>query len=71
MQNTPAHNPSWLAPKHMARLRRWREFKDVLARHAMAIGGLGVIVAIAMIFFYLLYVVFPLFVPATARELAQ
>lgn len=31
---------------------------------SMGIGGSGVIIAIVLIFFYLLYVVFPLFVPA-------
>ncbi|WMS88899.1 ABC transporter permease subunit [Pleionea litopenaei] len=38
-----------------------RRIKDVLARHSIAIGGVSVIVAVVMIFFYLLYVVFPIF----------
>ena len=70
MQKSPSQTgPHWLSASHMSRLRRWRELKDLLARYAMAIGGLGVIVAIAMIFFYLLYVVFPLFVPASSEAL--
>ena len=39
---------------------RLRLLKDRLARHAVAAGGNGVIVAIVLIFFYLLYVVLPL-----------
>jgi phosphate transport system permease protein len=43
------------------RRRNWREFKDRLAKHGVAFGGLSVIFAIVLIFFYLLYVVLPLF----------
>lgn len=43
------------------RRRAWREFKDKLAKHCVAVGGLSVIFAIVLIFFYLLYVVQPLF----------
>lgn len=50
---------------------RWRLIKDALARHAVIAGGLGVIVAIVLIFFYLLYVVFPLFLSATAESVSQ
>jgi phosphate transport system permease protein len=50
---------------------RWRLIKDVLARYGVVIGGLGVIVAIALIFFYLLYVVYPLFISATAESVNQ
>jgi phosphate transport system permease protein len=45
-------------------LHRWRTIKDYTARYGVAVGGIGVIVAILLIFFYLLYVVFPLFLPA-------
>ncbi len=45
--------------------------KDKLARHGVAIGGIGVIIAIVLIFFYLLYVVFPLFVPASIDKIAE
>lgn len=46
----------------VARKRRaWREFKDRFAKHGVALGGVSVIFAIVLIFFYLLYVVLPLF----------
>jgi len=44
--------------------------KDRIARNGVAIGGIGVILAIVLIFFYLLYVVFPLFVPASSEKIA-
>jgi len=50
---------------------KWRLLKDRLARYGVVLGGLGVIVAIVLIFFYLLYVVLPLFGSASAREIAQ
>jgi phosphate transport system permease protein len=36
-------------------------FKDAAARHVVGVGGIGVIVAILLIFFYLIWVVVPLF----------
>ena len=48
--------------------RRWRHLKDRLAKHGVAIGGVGVIVAITLIFFYLLLVVLPLFKPAEVES---
>ena len=50
---------------------RWRLIKDAMARYGVIAGGLGVIVAVVMIFFYLLYVVFPLFLSATAESVSQ
>ena len=50
---------------------RWRLLKDLIARYGVVVGGLGVIFAIALIFFYLLYVVYPLFVTATAQSVNQ
>jgi phosphate transport system permease protein len=50
---------------------RWRLVKDAVARYGIVAGGLGVIVAIVMIFFYLLYVVYPLFLSATAESVSQ
>jgi phosphate transport system permease protein len=44
--------------------RRWRRFKDLVTRQGVAVGGIGVIVAVLAIFVYLLYVVIPLFAPA-------
>ena len=50
---------------------RWRLIKDKMARYGVIAGGLGVIGAIVLIFFYLLYVVFPLFLSATAQSVSQ
>ncbi|NNK38424.1 MAG: phosphate ABC transporter permease, partial [Xanthomonadales bacterium] len=47
------------------RFHRWRSRKDTGARWLIAVGGVGVIFAVVLIFFYLLWVVFPLFLPAT------
>ena len=44
--------------------RRFRTLKDLLVRHGVTVGGIGVIAAIVLIFFYLLLVVLPLFKPA-------
>lgn len=52
-------------------LHRWRNIKDYTARYGVAAGGIGVIIAILLIFFYLLYVVFPLFLPASVKVQAQ
>lgn len=43
-----------------ASLRRWRYAKDRISRYGVAVGGLGVVVALALIFVYLFYEVFPL-----------
>ncbi|NOT85508.1 MAG: ABC transporter permease subunit [Methylococcaceae bacterium] len=51
--------------------QRWRLIKDLIARYGILIGGWGVIVAIVLIFFYLLYVVVPLFIPASAKSVAE
>lgn len=47
-----------------ARRRDWRMLKDRLFGATMAVGGIGVIIAIVMIFFYLFYVVVPMFASA-------
>jgi len=51
--------------------QRWRLIKDALARYGVIAGGLGVIVAIVLIFFYLLYVVYPLFISASAESVSE
>jgi len=43
------------------RRRAWRELKDRFAKYGVAVGGMSVIFAIVLIFFYLLFVVMPLF----------
>ena len=45
----------------LLRKRRLRAFKDHLARWYVSIGGLAVLGAITLIFFYLAYVVLPIF----------
>lgn len=55
----------WLAnPARRARLRRWRNAKDVLSRYGVAIGGGGVVIALALMFVYLLSEVAPMFAGA-------
>jgi len=49
------------------RRRAWREVKDRIAKYGVAIGGISVILAIVLIFFYLLYVVMPLFQGASLK----
>ncbi|UCE90620.1 MAG: ABC transporter permease subunit [Pseudomonadota bacterium] len=55
----------------ITRRRRVRMASDTLARHGIAVGGLSVIIAIVLIFFYLLYVVVPLFRPAELEPVAS
>ncbi|NOX10060.1 MAG: ABC transporter permease subunit [Gammaproteobacteria bacterium] len=50
---------------NMSNRYRWRYAKDVLARYCVGLGGMTVIFAIVLILFYLLYVVIPLFEPAS------
>ncbi len=53
------------------RLRRYRRFKDRLATAAVGVGGISVIIAILLIFIYLLYEVMPLFHEATIEPWQQ
>ncbi len=46
-----------------------RALKDRMARYFVATGGISVIVAILLIFFYLLYVVIPMFGSAEIKEI--
>ncbi len=45
-------------------LMRWRYLKDRFATVGVSVGGVSVIFAVVLIFFYLLWVVIPLFQPA-------
>ncbi len=54
-----------------ARLWKWRSFQDQSARVWIAVGGVGIIAAILLIFFYLLYVVFPIFKSAEIHKIAD
>ena len=51
--------------------QRWRLLKDKIVAQAVVFGGLSIILAIVLIFFYLLYVVFPLLLPAHAEAVKQ
>ncbi len=66
--NAPLSKPS---PLSNDAYQRWRLLKDAIARYCVIVGGLGVIVAIVLIFFYLLYVVLPLFTSAKTTEIAE
>ena len=69
--NNTEQKPSLLQQGGLSRYQRWRLIKDNLAGKGVVIGGLSVIVAIVLIFFYLLYVVFPLFEAAEAESVSQ
>jgi len=49
------------------RLRSRRMLKDKAAAYGIAVGGVSVILAVVMIFFYLLYEVAPMFQPASVE----
>lgn len=73
--NTTTPNPtpvlSAIYDHATIRRRKWRMIKDKIAQHSMTIGGISVIIAIVLIFFYLLYVVFPLLLPAHMEKMQQ
>src|SRR5512137_268099 len=69
--NIPTEHSSALKQSSAGVHERWRLIKDSIARYGVIAGGLGVILAVVMIFFYLLYVVFPLFLSATAEPVSQ
>ncbi|MDY6979829.1 MAG: ABC transporter permease subunit [Pseudomonadota bacterium] len=52
-------------------IMRWRLLKDAVARYGVAIGGMGVIVAITLIMVYLLFVVIPMFQGASVDKVAE
>jgi phosphate transport system permease protein len=53
------------------RFLAWRLWKDWLVQHAVAVGGTSVIIIITLIFFYLLWVVLPMFAPAQVEAVAE
>ncbi len=53
------------------RMNRARAFKNRITSISMAVGGISVIFAIVLIFFYLAYVVYPLFTAAEISKQAQ
>lgn len=62
------HLPS---SSEMVARRKYRHFKDKLARVSIAVGGLGVIAAVLLIFLYLLYEVMPLFRSASITPVSE
>jgi len=53
------------------KLRQRRMIKDRLARYMVGFGGVSVIFAIALIFFYFIYIVIPLFSQAEQQTVAE
>ena len=53
------------------RRTRIRHVKDLATRYMIGLGGISVIIAIVLIFFYLLYVVIPLFKSGSIERLGQ
>ncbi|MDX1347343.1 MAG: ABC transporter permease subunit [Thiomicrorhabdus chilensis] len=54
-------------PVFERRVKR-RNAKDSAAKYGISFGGIGVILSVLLIMFFLLYVVLPLFVPATVEK---
>ena len=50
---------------------QWRKVKDVLMRRIVQFGGVSVIIAIALIFVFLLSVVYPLFQAPSTQQIAN
>lgn len=63
--------PSLLQTASSDSYQRWRLLKDKIVAQAVVSGGLSIIVAIVLIFFYLLYVVFPLLLPSHAEAVGS
>lgn len=66
--NTPANRNSKLS---MDRLSGWRKIKDSMTNYTITTGGMGVLIAILLIFFYLFYEIVPLFMPADIEQRHQ
>ncbi|MGB1059372.1 MAG: hypothetical protein ACPGZU_04530, partial [Ketobacter sp.] len=57
-----------VSEQRLTKMRRYRKLKDQVAAVGISAGGVSVIFAICLIFFYLLYEVLPLFMPASMEE---
>lgn len=68
MQDISSQLEQELNSPRMRMRRKFRALKDTVARRAIALGGWSVIVAITLIFFYLMYEVMPLFKSATIKH---
>ncbi|WP_455202309.1 ABC transporter permease subunit [Kaarinaea lacus] len=73
MPNASTNNSSVIdkLQPELARRRKWRTLKDITARYSIGFGGISVIIAIVLIFFYLLYVVLPLFASASTTAVSN
>ncbi|TAN53909.1 MAG: ABC transporter permease subunit, partial [Methylococcaceae bacterium] len=71
-QSNPSNFVSMLPNEQvMARRRRLRMWVDKMVQHGMAVGGISVIIAVLLIFFYLLFEVAPLFRGADTQPTAK
>lgn len=70
-ESTPQQPDLDFNSPRLIRHRKTRKFKDEFARVSIGTGGISVIVAITLIFFYLLYEVAPLFANAEAERIAS
>ncbi len=64
----PSSNLSAMKDHMLQQKYNQRAFKDRMARYFVAVGGISVIMAILLIFFYLLQVVIPMFESADIEE---
>ncbi|MGB1557140.1 MAG: phosphate ABC transporter permease, partial [Oceanococcaceae bacterium] len=64
-------NTSTASLSEVTNRARWRYAKDRAATVGVSLGGVGVIGAVVLIFFYLLWVVLPLFFPAKIEAVGQ
>ena len=55
----------------MAKMSGWRKIKDSITNYTITTGGMGVLLAILLIFFYLFYEIVPLFMPADIEQRHQ
>ncbi|WP_019529251.1 ABC transporter permease subunit [Dasania marina] len=70
MKTTSSTSAPVTPPKslHLERLSGWRKAKDTLANLVISAGGMGVLMAILLIFFYLFYEIMPLFKSAQLQQ---
>ena len=69
-QNKVDLNEALTGPTFKKRMWR-RRAKDHTAKHSITIGGVGIIFAVFLIMFFLMYVVIPMFTPATVEKKSE
>ena len=70
-KNQPNNEAPALARALTTKMDRSRAIKNKITSFSMAVGGISVILAIVLIFFYLAYVVYPLFLSAEMEKKAN